>query len=122
MATDDSIPRQSNAVPASNGIMQLTASSTFPNITTEHTSFFTCASGRLLEPIFSVREGIPIEDAMNLASCFLDVARDSAYESADGKSSHQAHSAAYLIEMAKGIIDSVNSAVMRERLRHEQIA
>ena len=69
--------------------------------TTDATDFFTYSSSQ--KTLFSVRPGVPADGALEMASCFLDVARDCAY-SGEGNFSN---AAAYLIEMAKAVVDSL---------------
>ena len=69
--------------------------------TTDATDFFTYTSSQ--KNLFSVRPGVPANGALEMASCFLDVARDCAY-SGEGNFSN---AAAYLIEMAKAVVDSL---------------
>ena len=68
---------------------------------TDATDFFTYSSSQ--KTLFSVRPGVPADGALEAASCFLDVARDCAY-SGEGNFSN---AAAYLIEMAKAVVDSL---------------
>lgn len=68
---------------------------------TDATDFFTYSSSQ--KTLFSVRPGVPANGALEMASCFLDVARDCAY-SGEGNFSN---AAAYLIEMAKAVVDSL---------------
>ena len=69
--------------------------------TTAANAFFSCNSFN--ENLFSVRAGVSANNALETASCFLDVARDCAY-SGEGNFSN---AAAYLIEMAKAVVDSL---------------
>ena len=68
---------------------------------TDATDFFTYSSSQ--KKLFSVLPGVPADGALEAASCFLDVARDCAY-SGEGNFSN---AAAYLIEMAKAVVDSL---------------
>ena len=69
--------------------------------TTDATGFYEYSSSQ--KTLFSVLPGVPADGALEAASCFLDVARDCAY-SGEGNFSN---AAAYLIEMAKAIVDSL---------------
>ena len=69
--------------------------------TTDATGFYKYSSSQ--KNLFSVLPGVPANGALEAASCFLDVARDCAY-SGEGNFSN---AAAYLIEMAKAIVDSL---------------
>ena len=71
--------------------------------TTAAHAFFSCNPAQ--ERLFSVRPGIPAEDALITASNFLDVARTCAYEGTETENLSSA--AAYLIEMAKAVIDAL---------------
>ena len=78
-------------------------SSTAQHGTTAAHAFFSCNTSN--QNLFAVRPGIPAEDALNLASNLLDVARTCAYESSE--ESNLSGASAYLIEMAKGAIDAL---------------
>ena len=70
---------------------------------TDATGFYEYSSSQA--KLFSVLPGVPADGALEAASCFLDVARDCAY-SGEGNFSN---AAAYLIEMAKAVVDSLVS-------------
>ena len=72
---------------------------------TEHVAFFSCNPAQT--NLFSVCPGVPATDALNMASSFLDVARDAAYGATDDGSGNSGCAAAYLIAMAKAVIDAV---------------
>lgn len=69
--------------------------------TTAANAFFSCNSFN--ENLFSVRAGVSANNALETASCFLDVARDCAYQG----DANLSNAAAYLIEMAKAVVDSL---------------
>lgn len=73
---------------------------TQPGTTAAH-DFFSCSPGQ--QNLFAVRSGVSTEAALSTASCFLDVARDCAFEGEGNLS----NAAAYLIEMTKAVIDSL---------------
>lgn len=64
--------------------------------------FFKSSKGN----IFAVREGLPIQEVLGEASCILAVAMDLCYRIADDTESTQTYGAAYLLEMAKGLLDA----------------
>ena len=66
--------------------------------------FFKCSSRG--DALFTVREGVPALVALEQASCFLAAARKSAYEVAAKIETDSAYAPAYLIEMAKGVLDA----------------
>lgn len=77
-----------------------------PTRVTSHLPFFPCnPSG---DRLFSVRADVPLPDALEQASCLLAVARDVTYQVAEGLGS-AAYGPAYLIEMAKAVVDSLNA-------------
>lgn len=93
-----------------------------PSRVTSHLPFFGCNASR--DCLFSVRPGVPLNDALETASCLLKSARG-AIIARKGLESVQAastspnatpddrsaiHGAAYLVEMPKGIIDSLKTA------------
>ena len=71
--------------------------------TTAARDFFLCSGGK--ETLFAVRPGIAAFEALEMASCLLDVARTCAYESTEAENLSSA--AAYLTDMAKAVVDSV---------------
>ena len=71
--------------------------------TTAAHDFFSCSQAQ--ETLFAVRPGIAAFEALEMASCLLDVARTCAYESTEAENLSSA--AAYLTEMAKAVVDSV---------------
>lgn len=78
------------------------------SLTAAH-AFFSC--GRPDQNLFEVRSGIPAKDALETASCFLSTIVGQVYEMAQEIDSSEAHSAAYLLEMVKGIVDSVTASM-----------
>lgn len=83
-------------------------------VTAQHPFFSCCPNGTAL---FSVRPDVSLDDALDLASCFLASARDAAYEVADASGGSSAFSAAYLIEMAKAVVDA--SAMAKPSPAHD---
>lgn len=59
--------------------------------------------------LFDVREGVPIPDALNQASCFLASAKTAAYEA--DENADFGYAAAYLIELAKALVDSAIESI-----------
>lgn len=53
----------------------------------------------MFDTLFAVRKGVTALDAMNQTSCFLETARDLAYE-------EQSYAVGCLIEMAKALVDA----------------
>lgn len=80
--------------------------------TTDH-PFFPCNARQ--DPLFSVREGVPMGDALEQASCFLDSAQAIAYKT-DEASTDLFHAAGYLIELAKGVVDATVRAIHAEEM------
>ena len=68
---------------------------------TDATGFYEYSSSQA--KLFSVLPGVPADGALEAASNFLDVARDCVYQ-CEGNFSN---AAAYLIEMAKAVVDSL---------------
>lgn len=85
-------------------------------VTAQH-PFFSCnPSG---DQLFAVREHISAIDALEQASCFMATALDVTYQAADSTQSNAVSGAAYLIEMAKAVLDSAISLAYREERTHE---
>ena len=83
-------------------------------VTTVPVSFFPCNPEQT--NLFSVRAGISALDALQMATSFLDVARDAAAYSAGGDDSgNSGVAAAYLITMSKALVDSVVSGINENR-------
>lgn len=57
--------------------------------------------------LFSVRAGIPASNALESASCFLDVARSSVRQIAEDGGSASEYAADHLITLAKALIDAL---------------
>ena len=77
--------------------------------TTVPVSFFSCNSDQT--NLFSVQAGVPVLNALQMASTFLDVARDSAYQAGVSCDDNSANAAAHLVTMAKAVIDSVIESI-----------
>lgn len=75
--------------------------------TTAALNFFSCNTAE--ESLFSVRSGVSAKNALTAASCFLDLARTCAYEGTE--SGNLSNAAAYLIEMAKAVVDSLTIGI-----------
>lgn len=71
--------------------------------TTAANNFFPCSGSN--EALFAVRPGIAAYEALEMASCLIDVARTCAYESMEAENLSLA--TAYLTEMAKSVVDSL---------------
>ena len=69
-------------------------------------SFFPCNPARV--KLFSVQSGVPVDDALETASAFLDAALGAARKAADSSDFNSANAADYLITMAKAVIDSID--------------
>ncbi|MBS1185276.1 MAG: hypothetical protein H6R09_877 [Proteobacteria bacterium] len=80
--------------------------------------FFSCNSEG--DCLFSVRAGIPAGDALEMASCFLDVARSAVRQLSDesaGDSSddgNSSYAADHLITLAKALIDALSTGAQRQ--------
>ena len=72
---------------------------------TDATGFYEYSSSQA--KLFSVLPGVPADGALEAASNFLDVARDCAYQG----DANLSNAAAYLIEMAKAVVDSLVSGI-----------
>ncbi|MFA7240850.1 MAG: DUF3077 domain-containing protein [Sulfuricellaceae bacterium] len=75
--------------------------------------FFSCNLQK--DKLFSVREGIPLEGALEQASLFLDSAQAIA-GIAEDVTPAVVYGAAYLIEMAKAVVDATVYAVHAEEM------
>lgn len=79
---------------------------------TTRNPFFNCnANG---EKLFSVQEGISLDDALSNASCLLEAAEQTLFDVAMCGASSQVWAAAYLVEMAKAALDAVHIYAMKE--------
>lgn len=92
-----------------------------PTRVTSHLPFFGCNASR--DCLFSVQPGLPLNDALETASCLLESARGAIIAREELESANAAgtspnaipddrsaiHGAAYLVEMTKGIIDSLKA-------------
>lgn len=72
---------------------------------TAATSGFAVGGGKT--ELLQVKEGIPASDALDMASVMLAAALPIIYDAAHDLDSNKAHGACYLVETAKGILDSV---------------
>jgi len=79
--------------------------------------FFSCNTRQ--DKLFSVREGIPLEGALEQASLFLESAQAIAGIAEDVTPS-VVYGAAYLIEMAKAIVDATVYTVHAEEMAGAQ--
>lgn len=91
---------------------QSTSAQAPTRVTAQH-PFFSCNPAG--DELFSVRPGMPVFDALEQASCFMAAARDATYQAADLVQSDSVSGAAYLIEMAKAVLDSAISAINQEK-------
>ena len=57
--------------------------------------------------LFSVRAGIPAGDALEMASCFLDVARSASRQRGEEGGGASEYAADHLITLAKALIDAL---------------
>jgi len=69
-------------------------------------SQFNCAG----DTLFSVRAGIPHDDALEQASCLLSIALNSLGQVAQDHDSETAAGAKHLVEMAKALVDAVTNS------------
>lgn len=80
--------------------------------TTHAYPFFSCnPQGTAL---FSVRPGVSSIDALQIASCFLTSARDAAYSATAHTDSSDVFATAYLVEMAKSVVDAAIAGMISE--------
>ncbi len=89
---------------------------TAPTRKTSPRKFFSCNPQQ--DMLFSVREGIPADDALEMASCFLASALDIASDVAQDEQGDRMWGAYYLIKMAKEVVDAAVSAVQDEERNH----
>lgn len=64
--------------------------------------------------LFSVRAGVPVGDALEMASCFLAAAQDIAADAAQAVDGGRMWGAYYLIAMAKAAVDASVDAAIKE--------
>lgn len=64
--------------------------------------------------LFSVRAGVPIGHALEMASCFLAAAQDIAGDAAQAAEGGRMWGAYYLIAMAKAAVDASVEAAFKE--------
>ncbi len=77
--------------------------------TTVPVSFFSCNSDQT--NLFSVQPGVPVLNALQMASTFLSVAHGSACQADESCADNSGNAAAYLVTMAKAVIDSIIKGV-----------
>jgi hypothetical protein len=77
--------------------------------------FFRCSSRG--DELFTVRDGMSAVVALEQASCFLAAALKGAYALAEMSEDDSAHAPAYLIEMAKGVMDAAIGTISMNRDR-----
>ncbi len=67
------------------------------------------------DPLFDVRAGVPVEMVLEYASCFLESAISCTYTAAGSteNDSDAILSIAYLLEMAKGLVEAANASVRK---------
>lgn len=87
-----------------------------PERATAQHPFFSCNIRDDL--LFSVRAGIPANDALEQASSFLAAAGSTVYQVAEKVGGESAYAAGYLVEMAKAIVDAAIIAIAEERNSH----
>lgn len=74
--------------------------------------------------LFEVRAGVPALSALEVASCYMAAARDSASyaaEAASGDAPDSAWAVYYLIDMAKTVLDSVVASYTEELRNVDEI-
>jgi len=81
-------------------------------------SQFNCAG----DTLFSVRAGIPHDDALEQASCLLSIALNSLGQVAQDHDSETAGGAKRLVEMAKALVDAVTNSKYQPNLAHAKPA
>lgn len=85
---------------------------------TTRVNFFSC--NPQLEPLFSVRAGIPANDALEQASCLLGSARAVASTAASESDTEAAWAAVYLLDMANAIVDAAIDTINHEEHAKEK--
>lgn len=78
---------------------------TAPHHKTSLTPFFSCESGQSL--LFSVNPDLPMDDALNHASCILAAALATSRATAEELEKEELWGIVYLLEMSKAIVDSL---------------
>jgi hypothetical protein len=81
-------------------------------------SQFNCAG----DTLFSVRAGIPHDDALEQASCLLSIALNSLGRVAQDHDSETAAGAKHLVEMAKALVDAVTNSKYHSKPAHAEPA
>ncbi|MFA7243509.1 MAG: DUF3077 domain-containing protein [Sulfuricellaceae bacterium] len=89
------------------------AASSTPTHQAANYPFFSCSPRK--DKLFSVREGIPLEGALEQVSLFLDSAQAIA-GIAEDVTPAVVYGAAYLIEMAKAVVDATVYAAHAEEM------
>lgn len=87
-----------------------------PARTTSLHSFFSCNPRQ--DPLFAVRAGVSANDALEMASSLLASAATTAYRVAGDEGCEEIFAVAYLVEMARGVVDAALMADARE-VRHD---
>lgn len=70
--------------------------------------------------LFSVAEGVPLENALQWASCFLESAIDSMRLVADENG--DVFPALYLVQMAKAVINASSGVIEKQSMEKEESA
>lgn len=85
-------------------------------VTTGKTSFGNY--GSVNKPLFSIKAGVPIEEALEHASCLMGCIRDlTPIDSVDSDAGTRAWSAHYLSAMAKALIDDAVNSMHEQEVR-----
>jgi hypothetical protein len=92
------------------GVLAVTSSKPVP--LTKPISFFAC--GTAGDGLFAVPAGIPVMDALNGASCILDISKHLANSAAEKFDNAFVWSLSYQIEMAKAALDAAISGLDEE--------
>ncbi|QLQ24769.1 MAG: DUF3077 domain-containing protein [Dechloromonas sp.] len=79
--------------------------------TAQH-NFFSCNTP--IEKLFSVRAGVDVEDAINVASAILRAARETIMRLAEKHDDSELWGASYLLEMAAATMEAAEIGLMKE--------
>jgi hypothetical protein len=88
-----------------------------PGRKTHFTRFFTCNANQ--DALFSVNAGLPADEALEQAACFLASALSVMNEANVYDDSSSGFAALYLVEMAQAVVNSAISKIDSEEAGHD---
>lgn len=83
-------------------------------VTSRHPFHSCTAEG---DDLLAICEGVPLEQALERASSFLESAKGILCGAAEGGDSASVYGAAYLVDMAKAVVDSAAQSLQKGGLR-----